>query len=382
MKKSFALLLSLFVAVLLASCGGGGGGSPAPDASGTATPSIRYAGTWRGAPYDSTKPPGSVTLTLSALPGQATISANPVANVAVQLGTAAPVVMTSPNSTDASGHPQYVFNFGQLAEAPNCTGMFPTLQVGITVTDVTGFAYTKHMAACAYQAQVDFGAFSDYGSTAAQFSYQSTAPITAFATRTSSTGYVDELVPTAQSTFNGSLPSADGDMLMLVTNPNVPLAAGTVVTTHIDGGGGSFAESSVVTTDPRASNLASPFVTLGCCGPRPGSSTSVAVVLHTRATASGIAYPPDATYTYKFTITDPATGVVIGTQSDTIIGDAFFPLNVQRGQAIEMNVTPNDPRISVGASAKLGPQPRGDDVQVLTNQLGVPARFKVYCCSP
>lgn len=385
MKKSFALLLSLVVAVLLASCGGGGGGgagAPSPDTAGTVTPSIRYAGAWRGARFDSTKPPGSATLTLSALPGQSTISANPVASVAVQLGSAAPVVMTAPNSTDASGHPQYLFDFGQLTEAPNCTGLFPTLPIGITVTDSTGFAYTKHVASCASTVEMDFGAFSDYGSTAAQFSYQSTAPITAFATRTSSTGYVDELVPTAQSTFNGSLPSADGDMLMLMTNPNVPLAAGTVVTTHIDGGGGSFAESSVVTTDPRASNLASPFVTLGCCGPRPASSASVSVMLHTRAIAGGMAYPPDATYTYKFTITDPATGVVIGSQSDTIIGDAFFPLNVQRGQAIEMEVTPNDPRISVGASAQLGPQPRGDDVQVSTNQAGVPARFKVYCCSP
>jgi hypothetical protein len=384
MKKSFALLLSLFVAVMLASCGGGGGGGGAPSqgSTGTTTPWIRYAGTWHGSPVDSTKPPQPVTLMLSALSGQGSISANPVASVAVQLGSAAPVVMTAPNSTDASGHPQYVFNFGQLAEAPNCTNAFPTLPVAITVTDSTGFAYTKHVATCVATAQVDFGAFSDYGTTAAQFSYQSTAPITAFATRSSPTGYVDELVPAAQSTFSGSLPSSDGDMLMLMTNPNVPLATGTVVTTRIDGGGGSFAESSVVATDASAPNADSPFVTLQCCGPRPAAGSSVAVTLRTHAVAGGIAYPPDATYTYKFTITDPATGATTGSQSDTIIGDASFPLNVQRGQAIDMTVTPNDPRISVSASAQLAAPSAGDSVQVTTNQPGVPARFKVYCCSP
>jgi hypothetical protein len=228
--------------------------------------------------------------------------------------------------------------------------------------------------------QLDFSASSDYGTTAAQFSYQSSAPITAFATRTSATGYVDEMVPSG-STFSGTLTSADGDMLKLMTS-SVPVATGTVVTTRIDAGGGSFAESSVVATDPGAPNLALPYVLLGCCGPRPASTNSVAVTLHTRAIASGVAYPPEATYTYKFTVTDPATGATIGSQSDTIIGDAFFPLNVQHGQAIEMDVTPNDPRISVSADVQLGPQPRSWDAQVTTNQPGVPARFKVYCCSP
>jgi hypothetical protein len=379
MKRSFALLLSLLVTVVLASCGGGGGpGSPSQDASGGAAPWIRYAGAWRGWPY-STTPSSPVTLTLSALPGQTTISANPLASVAVQFGTAAPLVLTAPNSTDAGGHPQYRFDLGNPAESPACTW-----QLTITATDATGFAFTKKLVPCAGKAELDFGAFSDYGTTSAKISYQASAPITPFASRTSSTGYADQQVWTSQVAGTATFPSADGDMLMFMTHANEPVPVGTVVSARIDGGGGSFAESSVVTTDPGAPNLDSPFVTLQCCGPRPASGNSVAVTLHTRAIASGIAYPPEATYTYtyRFTITDPATGVVIGSQSDTIIGDAFFPLNVQRGQAIEMTVTPNDARISVNAAAQLAAPSVGDSVQVTTNQPGVPARFKVYCCSP
>jgi hypothetical protein len=34
-------------------------------------------------------------------------------------------------------------------------------------------------------------------------------------------------------------------------------------------------------------------------------------------------YPPEATYTYSFRITDPATGVVVGSQTGTTYGTAF-----------------------------------------------------------
>ena len=377
MKKLFALLL----AVLLASCGGGGSAPPtdsAPPAA--ATPAIRYAGSWRGAPIDSTRPAGSVTLTLSPLPGQAAISANPVASVAVQLGSAAPVVMTGPNSSDAAGRPQYVFNFGQLAEAPNCTGSFPTLPVGITVTDSTGFAYTKHVATCAYVSQMDFGAFSDYGGTSATFSYQSSAPITAFATRTSPAGYVDQLVPASQPTFSGSLPSADGDLLMLMTNPNLALPVGTRVTARIDAGGGAFAESTSVQNAPGSSSVASPFVTMDCCGPRPASDAGVDIQVYARATASGAA-AQGATYTYRLAISDAATGAEIIKEADTTPGDSYLTMHMKRGQVVDMEIKPDDPRISVAASARLG-QSGGYTVQVSSNVAGTPARFRVFCCSP
>lgn len=381
--KVVTLFLAWLAAVLLASCGGGDGGSPAPDTStpGAATPSIRYAGTWRGSRFDSTKPTTPATLTLQALPGQTAISANAVARVEAQIGAAAPLVLTAANSSDSSGRPQYVFDFGQPTEAPNCTGFLPTLPVRITVTDVTGFAYTKKIATCVFTTQLDFGAFSDYGTTSAQFSYDASAPITAVASRTSSTGYADQLVWTSQPSGTGTLPSANGDVLAL-SGLVATMPTGTLVRERIDGGGGTYAESVIVSVPYAPGNaIGEPYMTLGCCGPRAAFDSSVAVLLHTRAQVNSIPYPPDATYTYKFSITDPATGTLIGGQSDTIIGDAFFPLQVKRGQAIEMEVTPNDPRIAVSASAKLGPA-GGDNVAVSSNKVAATARFKVICCSP
>jgi hypothetical protein len=383
MMKFVTLLVALSAVVTLASCGGGG--SPGSDASAggpSATPWVRYAGIWRGTRFDSTQPATPATLTLGPLSGQTGISANAVARVEAQLGGGAPLVLTAPNAADASGRPQYLFNFGQPAEAPNCTGLLPTLPVDITVTDVTGFASTKHIATCASTAELDFGAFSDYGTTSAQFSYSASAPITAVASRTSSTGYADQLVWTSQPSGTATLPSADGDVLVL-SGIAAAMPTGTLVRERVDAGAGSYAESVIVSVPYAPGNaVGEPFMTLGCCGPRAASDSSVAVQLHTRAQVNGIPYPPDATYTYKFSITDPATGTLIGSQSDTIVGDAFFPLQVKRGQAIEMEVTPNDPRIAVSAAAKLGPLSGPDNVAVSSNKVGAPARFKVFCCSP
>lgn len=378
-----ALLLALLAATLAASCGGGSSsptdGSPAGGNGAVPAPWVRYQGIWSPTRYSSVGTIPPATLTLRALPGQTGIASNAVARVEVQLDQAAPVVLTAPNSTDAQGRPQYRFDFGQLAEAPECSGFFPTLPIGITVVDVTGFTYTKRVAACAtFGSELDFGAFSDYGPTSARFSYSATAPITAFASRTSPAGYFDMLVPKSQGTFAGTLPAADGDALRLATNPNIPLPAGTRVTTRIDGGGGTFAESTLVAP---ATSQNGRYVSLGCCGPRTAVGETVAIQLAVFAYSTVQPYPPEATYTYAFRITDPATGAVVGNQTGTTYGTAFFPLQIQRGHAIEMAVTPNDPRIGVDASVRLGPT-GGDTASASSNEVGTPARFKVFCCTP
>ena len=247
------------------------------------------------------------------------------------------------------------------------------------MVDVTGFTYTKRVAACAtFGSELDFGAFSDYGTTSAQFSYSATTPITAFASRRSPTGYFDMLVPKSQAAFNGTLPAADGDALRLDTNPNVALPAGARLTMRIDGGGGTFAESTLVAP---ATSQNGRYVALGCCGPRPAAGGTVAIELAIIAHSTVQPYPPEATYTYSFRITDPATGVVVGSQTGTTYGTAFFPLQVQRGHVIEMSVTPNDRRIGVDASVRLGPT-GGDTAGASSNEVGTPARFKVFCCTP
>ena len=362
MKKLLALPSVLLAATMLASCGGGGSSPPA-DAVASA-PLIRYQGSWRPHILDSTRTTPPATLTLRALAEQASISANPVARVEVQLGQAVPVVLTAANSTDAAGQPQYVFEFDQLAEAPNCSSSFATLQVGITVVDVTGFAYTKKIATCAtFGVGTDFGAFSDYGTTSVQFGYTATAPITALMTRRSRTGYIDTLVPTSQASFNATLPAADGDSLTLDTSI---LPSGTRGKSRIDGGGGAFAESTVIA----ASNALTPRVTLQCCGPRPAAGGSVDITLR----MNGVPALPDATYSYSLRITDPGTGAVVGSQADTIYGSGFIALQVQRGHVIEMDVTPNDPRVNVESS--------GSGATAVSNEVGTPARFRVFCCSP
>lgn len=384
MRALAALLLSLLAATMVASCGGGGSsppeGSPADGNGAVSIPWIRYQGTWRPTRYSSVGTIPPATLTLRALPGQAGISANPVARVEVRLGQSAAVVLTAANSSDAQGRPQYLFDFGQLAEAPDCSGTFPTLPVGITVVDVTGFTSTKNIATCAtFGGDTDFGAFSDYGTTPAQFSYSATAPITAFASRRSPTGYVDTLVPTSLAAFTGTLPAADGDALRLETNPNVPLPAGTRVSSRIDAGSGTFAESALATAGATSQGGRSVF--LQCCGPRPAAGGSVAIQLSIFAFSSVQPNPPEATYSYTFRITDPATGAVIGSQAGTTYGTAIFPLQVRRGHAIEMAVTPNDPRIGVDAAVRLGPS-GGDSAGASSNEVGTPARFRVFCCTP
>jgi hypothetical protein len=254
--------------------------------------------------------------------------------------------------------------------------LFPTLQVGITVTDVTGFAYTKKIATCATSGGgIDFGAFSNYGTTSVQFSYTATAPVTAFITRNSSTGYLDSLVATSQASFSTTLPAVDGDSLTLTTNPNLPLPSGTRVKSRIDGGGGAFAESTIVA----APNSAQPFVLFNCCGPRPVVSGSVVDIV-LRIVSFGTT--PDESYTYTFRITDPATGAVIGSQTGTTFSRVNFPpLRVQRGHVIEMDVTPNAPGGSVDISVELDPS-GGFSARASSNEVGTPARFKVFCCSP
>lgn len=382
--RTLAALFLFPLAATLASCGGGGSSPPADgpptDGNGAApAPWIRYQGIWSPTRYSSVGTTPPATLTLRALPGQAGIASNAVARVEVQLGQSAPVVLAAPNSTDAQGRRQYLFDFGQPAEAPDCSGFFPTLPIGITVVDVTGFAYTKKVAACARSgSELDFGAFSDYGTTSAQFSYSATVPVTAWASRTSPGGYVDTLVPASQATFAGTLPAADGDALRLMTSPNVALPAGARMTMRIDGGGGTFAESTLVAP---ATSQNGRYVALGCCGPRPATGGTVAIQLAIFAYSTVQPYPPEATYTYTFRITDPATGAVVGSQTGTTYGTAFFPLQVQRGHQIEMAVTPNDPRIGVDASVRLGPT-GGDTAGASSNQVGTPARFKVFCCTP
>lgn len=371
MRKLVVFLAAVLVAAVLTSCGGGDSAPPVDAVAGS--PLIRYEGIWSPTRLDSTRVVPPASLTLRPLAGQTSISANPVARVEVQVGQGAPVVLTAANSTSAAGQPQFVFQFPGLAEAPGCLERLPTLQIRITVEDSTGFAYTKNVASCAFWGSEQFfGGFSDYGTTTAQFSYTASSPVTAWIERNSRTGYQDMLVAVSQGPYSATLPAAEDDTLSL----DMRGPAGTRAKARIEAGGGTFAESALAASNDVQSARAS----LDCCGPRPPVlGSAVDVVL--RITSPGLV--PEESYTYSFRITDPATGTLIGSQSGTTYTHINFPtLKVQRGHVIEMEATPNHPRGSVGISANLSRFGGGGSVSAYSNEVGTPARFRVYCCAP
>jgi len=374
MRRFIVLLAAVLAAAVLGSCGGGDPAPPAPPPEAVASaPLIRYEGIWSPTRVDSTRVEPPARLTLRPLAGQASISANPVARVEVQAGQGAPVVLAAPNSTSAAGQPQFVFQFPGLADAPGCLGSRPTLQIRVTVEDSTGFAYTKNFASCAFWGSDQyFGGFSDYGTTTAKFSYTASSPVTAWIERNSRTGYQDMLVPVSQGPYSATLPAAEDDRLSL----NIRAPVGTRATARIEAGGGTFAESALAATN----DVQYAGASLDCCGPRPpvlGSAVDVMLV----TVSPGLV--PEESYTYSFRVIDPATGTVIGSQSGTTYTHINFPpLKVQRGHVIEMEATPNHPRGSVGIGANLSKFGGGGSVGAYSNEVGAPARFRVYCCAP
>lgn len=380
-------LLATLLALTLISCGGGGGDAPTPAPSPIPAPMpapspapiasvVHFQGLWSGTRSDSTVPiPPPATLTIRPIAGEMSISTNAVTRVEARVGQAAPLVLAAPNSTDSSGRPQYVFNFGRPAEATNCSRFFPQdLPITVTVVDTTGFSFTKNVATCASSA-LDFGAFSDYGSTTVQYSYSASAPITALITsqidRRSPFGdFSDVLIATSQSSFNAVLPGATGNVHSILPIFN-QVPDGTRIRSRIDAGGGTFAESTIV-WPPK--DMSSPSARLNCCGPvasGSGATRGLRIFMNTPNSAAA------ATYSYSYQITDPATGIVIDSQSGTTSRDAVFDIAVQPGHVIEVSATPNDPRASVEIT--VGTR-LNDSVNAGSNEVGTPARFKVYCC--
>ena len=68
---------------------------------------------------------------------------------------------------------------------------------------------------------------------------------------------------------------------------------------------------------------------------------------------------------------------MIDSQSGTTPSDAVFNIAAQPGHIIEVSATPNDPTASVEIT--VGTR-LNDSVNAASNEVGTPARFKVYCC--
>ena len=364
-------LLSLFIAALLAACGGGESSLPTTPPAEATGPWVRYQAAWTGNHYLFVGSGPPATLSVGALPGYASIASNAVARVEVQLGEAAPAALTAPNSTDAQGRPQFMFDFGQLTgpgiPIVDCS---PNLQIRITVVDVTGFSFVKNMATCR-AGMLQFGAFSDYGTTAATFGFRALSPLDAVVTHRSPAGEVlDSLNVTSPPAFSTTLSAGDGDVMDIRTFfPR----GGTPATARIEGGGGTFAESVSGDSPPPPGE---PFVLLQCCGTQSpgGGSADVALRLN------GVPARPDATYTYTLRITNPTTGTIVLAKSDTASALASIPVPASWGDVVEVSVTPNAANMYVESSITLG-RPYVS-AYATSNQAGAPARFRVVCCAP
>ena len=364
-------LLALVIAALVTACGGGGSAPPTTPTPEAAGPWVRYQATWTGNHYSTTGSSPPATLSVAPLPGDASIASNAVARVEVQLGQAVPVALTAPNSTDAQGRPQFMFDFGQLTgpgiPTVDCS---PNLQIRITVVDVTGFSFVKNMTTCR-AGVLQFGAFSDYGSTAAAFSFSALWALDAVVTHRSPAGDVlDSFNVTSPPAFSTTLSAGDGDTMDIRTYfPR----GGATVTARIEGGGGTFAESvgGGLPPPPEA-----PFVLLQCCGTRsPGGGTVDAALR-----LNGVPARADATYTYTLRITNPTTGAIVLSKSDTASALASIPVQVSRGDVVEVDATPNAADMYVESSITLG-RPY-DSAYATSNRADTPARFRVVCCAP
>lgn len=359
------------LAVLLGACGGGSSPPPSPAAE-VAGPWVRYQATWTGnhALFAGTAPPA--TLSVGPLPGDASIGSNAVARVEVQIAQAAPVALTAPNSTDAQGRPQYLFDFGQL-RGPGIPTLdcSPDFQIRITVVDVTGFSFVKNMTTCR-AGVLQFGAFSDYGTTAAGFSMSAPWGLAGFITHRSPAGdVVDSLYMPSPLAFSTTLPAAEGDTMDIRTTfPR----GGAPATARIEGGGGTFAES--VAGDSPPAPPETPFVLLQCCGTRPPGGDSAEVALR----LNGVPARADATYTYTLRITNPVTGAIVLNKSDTAFATASIPVQVSRGDVVEVDATPNAAGMYVESSITLG-RPY-NSAYATSNKAGTSARLRVVCCAP
>lgn len=386
------VLLAFAVAASVAACGGGGGSgdssaasspSPAPVAAG---PWIRYQAVWTGNTYSLTGTAPPATLSIAPVAGASTIGSNAIARVEVLLGYVAlgavtPVVLSGPNSTDAQGRPRYLFNFGQLTGPGIPTIDCGELPIRITVVDVTGFSFDKYMMPCR-AGTLEFGAYSDYGTTPATISFSTPTAYGAVVTRRSAAGDVIDRLYEGGTTFTIPLVAADGDRMDVGTHfpPGTPPA-----TARIDAGGGTFAES---VTGANAMPPQAPFVLLQCCGPRPPGGGNVDAVLRLNGLPivtvgpSGIVTTGAAatTYTYALRVTDPSTGVAVLSSSNTAVGSVTIPVSVARGNVVEVDVTPTASGMYADASMTLGRA--YNSVYAVSSRPGTPARFRVYCCAP
>jgi hypothetical protein len=358
--------ITLALVLLLAACGGGSG-----QANSSAT-TLRFEGVYT---VGATR-----TLTIRPVNGAATIGSNALARVDVLINDQSTLSLAASNQVDATGRDEYVFNIPPVAGEAGRLCM-ANLPLRVTVTDVTGFSFSKYATVCPTESRT-FSAFSDYGDRDVRITASSSAPMYAVAARYQEVGnYVDDVLRKSVTSLDAVLRSNERDSLTArigvfsvdpVAPPPVPV--GSTMTTRIDAGGGAFAEASGIFDVARQTA----DVALACCHAAGDGS-----VKQVRILITGVRATTPASFAYTWRVTDPTTGAVVsqdsGTQTDATLAKLEQVLDVRSGHQVDVTATslddpPTDVSMLVLAAATSG-------LVLGSSRTNRQARVSVFCCS-
>lgn len=378
---------ALVVLLPLASCGGGGSDAPpvaaapntpttpvvvppGPVPLPTPAPLIQYKATYVPDVETQLVATGGV---LTIDPIGTAISANPVASVGVTVDGLRLVALAQPNARNSAGSGRYVFNVpvvdtrvaGQI-----CGRMAP---LEITVTDVTGFTYTKYILYCS-PARFDIGGFSDYGSITATFRAVASAPNTP-AQLIPSTLF-DARIVDAFPEFSWVARAKDSDSFAGGVTP-LPGETGEIsIKTETDGEATSY-----------GLGLPPPYLNgvnaaLSCCGKKDATADTE----YRLSVGRNTALPLEFSFYYQ--LYDPATGTMVKESRQTSRSYTQVDVLAKPGQVLTVEAVPTDaarPDFPVSIDVVI---PRRDGRQgvlgilgrVQTNRPGFSARMKLPCC--
>lgn len=384
------LFSGIALCIALSGCGGGGSSATAPVVAPAATPIIKFVATFVPA-CSICAPAGQATLDIAPIAGMATIGNKDIAKVELSVNQGATLVLTAPNAKNAAGQATYAFSFPAAAFAIDgfSSACYPTLGLEVTVTDVTGFSFKKYVKPCLTQV---FDAFSDYGTKTVTYKATATTPATVAFERQDSPPYLSvngrylDSRTTLETNATWPLRASDNDWLN-ATGSDISKAEGNAVSVSIEGEGGAFAGSNVITTK-NFRPLASAY--LVCCGrgtttPSPSPTETRTIWFGTHLRSPSVL---DSTFfDVHYRVTDPSTGNVVSEYRAIHTGSYNeWPVVVKAGYELTMEANPQDTntevilfisdrpdRIPINRTSSLA--------MANSNRPDAPGRVKVFCCA-
>lgn len=389
MRTLKALICALSMA-WLAACGGGGGDAPEP-APPPAAAAIRFEVLYEPAAAPPSTPAPGRWLTVRALPGSTALGTRATAKVELQLAQEAPRSLAAPSYVDAQGRPTYVFDvsadYPSIFQFRSCMSFIP---FQVTVTDETGFAFTKYGQLCPGQAP-SVGAFSDYGDRTARFRMAGPAGATqASFHRHGAQGYTDSGSSTpAGGSATWSVKAAEGDHLFAMAQLTSAAAPGAAATAEIETDRGAYARSVVAKNTATGAVYAD--ASLLCCR----ADDTMATVTPTRTITFVVAPAqlgsipggtiPSVPFTVHYRVADGATQRTVQEFSGAGAGYSVWTYQVKAGDelTLEASASGNDTMMTINllAGVASGPDPSVELGMAKSFLPGAAAKLNVFCCA-